>query len=330
MSQSTLNGQLFIDEVNVAEPVSGYLLIESDKTLHIDGIEGELYLEMRGRLSSQLKEVASFEIAGATTVLAGEPLKIPFTFVFPMNQMPVYEGENVSFTYRCEAAIKINENDIEKLEKSFIGKVKMWLNKYGAIKVSEHISLGELTGAYQIVPKKQQLRIDSTFMMFFLGSILVFLITLCIIQKFDELILIVAVVLFNVALFLLKKIVVASIGAVSVELLKDGTGFICKIYRTKGFVLSNQSAYYDIVEKVIDRRGTSDTTNTAILFTSNSKKLTELGKNAILKFDYPEKKGWYSMKQGDVSIHWRMNLEGKLSIFPISYHCLFEVKRVED
>lgn len=91
---------------------------------------------------------------------------------------------------------------------------------------------------------------------------------------------------------------------------EDEMSFLCAIFRTRKFSLINQNLYYEIIEEVIDKRGTSSTTYTEVIFKSEQITVSDSNKNPKIKFNYPELTGMQSMKINDVSIKWKMKLEG--------------------
>jgi hypothetical protein len=111
------------------------------------------------------------------------------------------------------------------------------------------------------------------------------------------------------------------------ETLKDEDAFICKILKTRKFNLMSPYIYYEIIEKVIDKRGTSSSTYTETLFTSERQKLQNFKSSPELKFSYPKKNGLNSFKYGDASIFWQMKLEGNYMGLTLKYKCIFKVTR---
>jgi hypothetical protein len=122
----------------------------------------------------------------------------------------------------------------------------------------------------------------------------------------------------------------SALGKVTMETLQDEEAFLCTIKKTKNFNLANQYLYYRIIEKVVDDRGTSSSTYTSTLYTSEKKKLTNHRDYAQLKFEYPTSRNWHSneLEIGGVEIYWEMHLVGTTYLgFVLKYTTGFFVEQ---
>ncbi len=68
MEKPILSSEVFIDESSNGKLFEGYMTIHSTETINIDGIKGQVYFEMRGMLSSEKKQLASFIITNKKRV----------------------------------------------------------------------------------------------------------------------------------------------------------------------------------------------------------------------------------------------------------------------
>ena len=127
MTKAVIEKEIFINETIDNENTSGYLTIKSSETITLDKIIGVVYFEVRGRMSSHKDEILSFEIFNNKKLIKNEPYRIPFTFNSSDFETNSYNGKNVSFSYNFEVQIDVNDNDIERLEKSIFSKVKSFV-----------------------------------------------------------------------------------------------------------------------------------------------------------------------------------------------------------
>ncbi|WP_298781936.1 hypothetical protein [uncultured Polaribacter sp.] len=327
MTEAIIEKEIFINEVTNHVNTSGYLIIKSSETITLDKITGIVFLEARGRMSSYKNKILSFEVSNTKKLIQNESYKIPFTFDSSVFEINSYNGKNVSFSYNFEIQIDVNDNDIEKIEKSIFSKIKSIVTSNHTIKISEYLKVENLKFKYQIVETKNDFNIQPNkiiglFILLILGATYAVLV-----PEFNFWHIIIGVVFTVLLIYLITKHIGSSLGTISMKTIKDENAFICKILKTRKFNLVKPYLYYVIIEKVIDKRGTSTSTYTETIFTSEKKKLEKFKSSPEIKFLYPNKNGLQSYEYSDASIIWQMRLEGKYLGLTLKYKCIFKVGR---
>lgn len=316
MSNSILNAGINIFGTVSKNLYDGVLRIHSKETLIIDHIDAVIYLEARGKMSGVKNRIVSFQIDTKRTVQKDESYKIPFTFNLPDGYIDSYSGKNVSISYNCEAKIHVNEEDLEKLDRSVFTKVKSFFTSDYATKVSTYFNKFNKEENYKISREHSDLKLAYNFISLLFTTLIVsvlFLIALLSL-KFElhaihGLIFIASVALVSYIQFEIKK---KKIGDISLKTFNSDEGFICAVKPARNFSLTKAEIYYQIIEKVVDNRGTSSSTYTKTIFKSPIKPLKSKGSSEV-EFQFPENKSWSSMEFEDASIYWEIVIKGKHS-----------------
>ena len=131
-----LNAKIITSATDNLNEFKGILTVNPQENLRIDHIDGIVYLEIRGRLVSQKQQVISFNIDSNKIVSKGPTYEIPFSFILDKKSIPSYSGKNVSFSYKCEAQIFVNREDLEKLDRNILTRVKSFITADYSTKVS--------------------------------------------------------------------------------------------------------------------------------------------------------------------------------------------------
>lgn len=312
MSKAVLEKEIVIEESTDNYEVSGYLSITSSETIDVDVIGGMVYLEARGRMASKKREFMSFRISNRKTLQANVPYKIPFSFTLNDVEIGTYKGKNVDIAYRCEARIHVEDDDIEKVDRSFFSKVKSFVTSDDSLKTSAYFYVEDTTSTYKIEETTRTLDFKTNLMMSIIIAILFAGIYLFLIPEYNVGYIALGLIVLLLILIVAKMYMKNALGDVTIETLQDEDAFLCTIKKTKNFNLANQYLYYRIIEKVVDDRGTSSTTYRSTLYTSEKKKLVNHRDYAQLKFTYPTSRNWHSNELGigGVEIYWEMHLVG--------------------
>ena len=328
MSKAILEKDIIIERVTDNFNVSGYLSITSSETIDVDMIDGGVFLEARGRMSSQKSLHTSFTISGDRTLQARERYKIPFSFNLYDVTIGTYKGKNVDFTYKCEARIHVEDDDIGKVDRSFFSKVKSFVTSDDSLKVSSYFHVEDRTSTYQVVETKTTLDFRTNLIMSLIIAILFAGTYLFLIPELNGFYAIIGLLSLIVLIISAKLYTENALGDVTMETLRDEDAFLCTIKKSKNFNLANQYLYYQVIEKVVDDRGTSSSTYRSILYTSGKKKMSNHREHAQLKFSYPNTRNWHSNDFGDTSIYWVMHLKGTSYLgFVLKYECEFKVNQ---
>ena len=317
MSNSVLKTDIIIPENQQGREISGHILVKSNETIGLDFIEGSVYFESRGRMSGKRIQISTFNILKQKQILKNETYEFPFTFSLD-NKYNSYKGKNVSFSYNFKAKISVNNDDYDKLDRSFFSKAVSFITSDKSLKIEKQFQVNSEDSKYQIVEEKLKFKLTYNWVLILLialstaGSIIYYLR-----DKEFHLRYIVGVVIVSFLFsFLLNYLMISYInkllGEVTLKTLKDDDEyFLCSISKKRRFNLVNQKVFFEIIEKVVDKRGTSSSTYTEILYTSPKQAVLALSAGQNIRFKYPNKKGLETMVFGDAEILWRMNLEGQ-------------------
>ncbi len=325
---ATISKELFIEEVNSDNIRFGHLNITSTETIKVDSIQGCIFFEARGRMSSQKDKIQTFTIPNQSILLKNENYKIPFSFELTKTRPDTYQGINVNYTYDCEIRLNINESSLDKIERSIFTKLKSFVTADYSVKASKHFLVRKPNSEYRVVESKSNfdfrtnLIIAAFTAILFGGSYIFF------IPKFEPSLLyaIIGFVSTGIMIFLVNHFVASLFGTVTLQTLRDEDSFRCKIRRHPKMNLTHQNLYYEIIEKVVDQRGTSSQTYHERIYISANKKLPDHKEISIFTFPYPDRVGLQSHEYKDMSIFWQMNLDGKYLGIPMRYKCIFNVK----
>ncbi|WP_299682933.1 hypothetical protein [uncultured Dokdonia sp.] len=328
MSKVALERDIIIEESDNNYRVRGYVSISCSEIVDVELIEGFVYLEVRGRMASQKHHVVSFTISDKKRLQTAETYKFPFSFEMHDLDIGTYKGKNVNFTYKCEAKIHIEDDDIDKIDRSFFSKVKSFVTSDDSLKVSTYFHVDDSLSTYQIEETTTSLDFKTNFLMSFIASLLTGGIYAFLIPEFNAPYMVFGVFLIIAVIISIKLLVGNALGEVTMETLRDEDAFLCTIKKTKKFSLVNQYLYYQIIEKVVDDRGTSSSTVRSTIYTSKKEKISTRNNDVQVKFSYPEIKNIHSNYLGDVSIYWVMNLKGTTYLgFILKYQCEFTVRQ---
>lgn len=328
MTKTALEQKIVIDhDVSDSKIITGYIGIKSSETITLDRIDGMIIFEARGRMRSYKKELLTLQIANTKTLSANQTHQIPFTFDSSSFESDSYNGKNVTFSYKIETQITINSNDVEKLDRSIFSKVKSFVTNdfTHTIKDSEYFNISNLGNTYIIEEAKTDFIIEPNFFVVILALATVVGAYLYFIRDFNLLYLLLATVSFGLIVYLSTNFIAKTLGAISMQTLKNKAGFVCKISKTRRFNLIAPYIHYEIAEKVVDKRGTSTSIYTETLYVSEKKKVPDFYSDPNLIFSFPERKGLQSASCRDAAIVWTMHIKGKYMGLKVNYKAVFKV-----
>ena len=319
--------EIYVDKDEVNKHRTGYVTIKPDFTTKFDKISVRILYEVRGMMVASQKEIMVIELLENKTIHENEFLEIPFSFEVPETITDTYKGKNATFTYSCEARITVNSEDFKNYNYSLLSKLKYYLTENNIISASTPFEVFRPTLKYKVYEGKAKMELESFYL---IGILAVILLAGIFTFSLMQLLVIQIILASTILLFILIGIgfyFYYLLGTVHIEILQAEDGFICKVNKSRNYKLSNQKVYFQIVEKVIDRRSTSSSSNNELIYHSETKEFTKLQEIPELKFNYPPGNNWASIVQGDASIVWIMNLEGKIMTIPFNHKCMFHVSR---
>lgn len=308
-----LNAKITTSSTDNTNEYEGVLVINSEESLKIDRINGIVYLEIRGRLVSKKEQVISFNIDSNNIISKGETYEIPFSFILDKKTVQSYSGKNVSFSYKCEAQIFVNEDDLEKLDRSVLTRVKSFITADYSTKVSCYFEKKGEENNYKVDEKHGQFKLEFNPSAILFGILIIVAIYILSIitfsfefNGFHILPLVIAVILYCYIDYRMKS---KKIGNISLSTRNEEHGFNCIIKPARNFSLKSAKIHYQIEEEVVDRRGTSSSTYTETIFKSPIKLLKTRGTSEI-EFEFPTNQQPTSLEYGDVTIYWELVITG--------------------
>ncbi|WP_298512828.1 hypothetical protein [uncultured Kordia sp.] len=329
MSSSTLQAEICIDEVHKGEVCTGYLDIVSTEDILMDEITAKIYFEARGKMSGYKNEVLSFSIITEPILIkAGEENSIPFSFEIN-DFVESYEGKNVSFTYTCEVMMHVDEEDFKKLGLNFLASVKSFITSDKRLRAQKQFEVADLHNTYSVKEGTYDFKLKLNYILPLAIAVILFLIYISLIPEFDLSFTILGIVILITFTFMIHYYLEDALGRLTMKLADDDDeNFHCAIEKTKKINLKEQHVYYEIIEEVVDNRGTSSSTNRQELYKSFRKEMKSFKKNTAFTFPYPGNLSYATMEQKDVKIYWRMCITGVSNLgLKLKYVSEFEVKK---
>ncbi len=316
MSKGILKTEIFIDDLSNNNVRYGYVTVHCTDTIKLDSINGCVYFEVRGSLEGQKTMLTSFNICDEKIINKEEQYKFPFSFEIE-NETNTYIGKNVRFLYNCKVILEVNTNDVEKLERSLLSKVGSFLsgqfNASNLIGFSEYFEVEKLECDYKVIESKIDFNLKSNELIIFLLAILlggIYLLFVPVITATTVCLGVLCVGFLTSFLMAIIKSYASKQFNISMKTFDKKDGFVCKLKKAHNYRLNHPVIYYEIIEKVIDRTGTTDSIYNEVIYTSEKKELLDFTDSATVEFEYPKEKGMYSTNYEDVSIYWQMKIEG--------------------
>ncbi|MFK8054868.1 MAG: hypothetical protein AB8F78_02010 [Saprospiraceae bacterium] len=327
MSRATLEKEIFLDEANGNGLSTGYLMLNSSETITLDNIKGAISSEARGKMSGHKEETLLFDIQENVKITAGEPSKTPFTFDLSNLELASYIGKNVSISTVLEIQIDVNDDDIDKLKKGLFSRLKSLVTSDYTIKVAKPLDLQIPSTKYQVIETSSDLLIQPNIIISIIIAFAFGISYAVTIPEFNIGYVMLGIASTLLLIYLASTLFGKILGAISMKIFNDNDAFTCKVQTSNKFNLSNISMHYEIIEKVIDRRGTSSSTYTETIYTSKKQKIANYRSNPSLTFPFPKRMGIHSLEYGNASIYWKMYLKGTYLGLEFKYIGKFQVER---
>lgn len=328
MNKAALEKEIFFEKANNSKIITGYVILKSSETILIDRIKGIIFLEVRGRMSSSKEEVLALEIEQNRTLLKNEYNKISFSFDSSNFDINTYYGKNVNFAYIIEIQIDVNENDRHTIERNFLSKAKSLVTSDHSIKVAEYFDVKKIDQRYQVAEETIDFSTQFKIILTIVMAILFAIAYIAIVPNLSFWYVLMGFFSFFIIKSLTMQQVLKALDVVAMQTIKDHDGFICQIFNKSKLSLKNPSLYYEILEQVVDTRGTTSFTYNETLYTSEEHKISNFYMNPSFRFSFPQIEGLHSFKYNNASILWQMNLKGKIMGFNLKYTCTFHVLSV--
>lgn len=328
MGKGILNTTIFFDESSDKNIKSGYVTITASESITVDEITAIVFLEKRGRMASEKIHVVSLNLESKKKLYREEAYKIPFSLSLPDDILESYKGVNVDFSYKLEIQVFVSEDDLDKLEQGIFSKFKSFITSDDSLRFSEYFDVKNKEGAYKVKTAKTILKLDGNNFIKFGVLLFVVLGFAFFIEELNLFYFLMGIASVIALVFITTNYIKNILGEVSMEIRDDDEVFLCKIKKTRNFNLTNQKCFYEIIERVIDDRGTTSSTYTERLYASEVKELRKFSRTSDLQFKYPDVAGLYSFNSNNAAVLWKMNVEGKFFGVKLNYQCDFLVEKV--
>lgn len=324
MKKDILQVSVYVDDNKASSSRTGYVTVQVAETITVNKIEGAVFLEARGSMRGTKKEITQFFLSNTTTLTKLETYKFPFSFELG-DKLDSYAGTNANLSYNCEISFEIAKNDVAKFDRSAFSKfISFVANSDYSVSFSKYFDyISE--GNYQVKEDKLKFNLQPNIAMSVLSATVIIATYLYYRPEFQFWHIIAGA--FATAILIGISILIANklLGHISLQLYDEKTGFRCVIQKPLNANISTKKIHYEILEEVIDKRGTSSTTYTTKLYTAPKKQLDDFKKS--ITFEYPTKKGLQSFEYGDIEVLWKMILKINYYGLAFTYNCKIEVPK---
>jgi len=288
-----------------------------------------IVLVAHGKMSKKTREIARYEVLRNETFVKDKLHEIPFALTLKDTFRNSYVGKNVNFDYSCKVEIDVTDRDIEKIERSVFTKIKSFVTSDDTITGQRYFQLNRTNGSYKVVENSLGLDFQTHFVFAPLTLIALAGLASYFFLRQNPVYIVSLVVFFAALVGLFYEFLRRSAGKASMQIVDNGDSFFVRLNRSSNFNLSNQKLYYNVYERVIDRRGTSSSTYRSKLYTSSHFDLSNYDNETAFEFLYPELENLESFDFDDATIYWQMNLSGKYYGIPLKFKSIFEVRRLQ-
>jgi len=296
---------------------SGELHITTYQPLEIESIAVEVVMTVTGRMSPIYENLINIDLLKHSKSLALGTQKFSFEFTLPDDTISGYEGKNAIINYECVAEVYLDDENYRKLDVSLFKNFLTYVTKTNAIKVKKSFEFKKEIDEYKVTAKDYKLTFFNptaliiviiSFLiaygyLIYIGTISFSKIFLYFFVAFFAGALYVAIVYYAFLHFFNKT---NGTAIVKISPYKKGQ-FQCKVSGLHA--IKNPKIYYEIIEKVVDRRGTSSSTYTSTIYTSKSQDLSTL--NPTVTFDFPIDKNLANLNVRDtLKLLWKIKIKG--------------------
>ncbi len=312
----TIELDSYSEVYHLGEVYRGQVLLQVDQEQTINRLGYRLIVESRGLVGSQQHIVLQKELLNRTSIPAGTNRSIPFEFV--NNQYESYRGKNVSFLIRIEAFVELPPR-AEVTPAKGLGK---WLGASDRTTVKQErfddsivLRYQSLEAKYVFPSEEYSLTVNHQAIILIIGILIGLLIAISfsVPDSYQG-----YIVFFAFAFFIGGLGLYYWLG----QWVKEWRLRLEKIDEKQFEIQVNNivnwksitslSAWYEIEESVIDRRGTSPNTLTKTIFQSEETIQKNIGKSVRLRQPFPNKNHPASLTMTDAKIHWLIKIKVRL------------------
>lgn len=321
MENDFLNTQInFKDDDNelyIGEVREGRIILSPLKDINVQTLGYQVLMEGRGRTSVIKKTQTKKILVEDQTLYAGETYEfdIEVAGVLPGS----YKGKSIQFTWRVATYVELGESSYGEIRNALIKNFKLFkaFNPNQVLAEEREVFLYQEPQPYYIVPTKDNLKISGCieWVVLIIGTILGIILMENYPSKnlnFVVSIIIGLLFMITVGTWLYKRKIIGNIISEVGNLEEDQ--FMVLVNLSKNWKnIKELQCHFQITEKVVDRRGTSNYTYSANIYSSTLKKKLRPNRNPKFVFDFPDKNLPASFQEGDVSFIWEIKINAILN-----------------
>ncbi|MFK8103338.1 MAG: hypothetical protein AB8G15_12465 [Saprospiraceae bacterium] len=290
------------------ESVEGHISVSVQQDIEVDILSYKLFLEIRGLTRTNVIMLGQEKMTSQEQLSGGTVKNYPFAL--KNHQHETYKGQNVELLIRMEATLKLKDKPSTNFLLSKVG----YIHSGSKESISKYLFFEYEKGNYKIVEDK--INFPQSLVSCLIGlAILAFTgIGLFFLGFLSDplnrnIVLVGGLIFFLLGAFYLW-VEIFLIGQIKAKLIDLGEGqFQLELENKKKWESSKSVAVrYKIFEEVIDRRGTSSSTETNYIYLSETKTIENPWRGATLVFDYP-KKSIPMFRFEDVRIYWLLEVK---------------------
>lgn len=303
---------------------SGHINYKTNELVTATKVVITITQEAKGEMSSFNRKLIHKIIMDDTFQISPiENYSLPFDFKINSN-IETYKGHNVDIFYTCEIKTYIDDESWSRLNRDTFEGVKAFFSTIRSIKTTKRFNYYIPNKQLKVKPLNLLLDIKPNKALYIPLGILIF--SICFIaypdKSFNSFFFSGMIALFSstyISKALLQMIYPTQKGLIEEHI--DGFNFT--ILSKPSSSHKKYSIYYQIIEKVIDKRGSSNSTLENVLYTSPK---TSRNKSNILESnDFkspPKNKYFHSTKIDDASIIYQIHVttETKMGFNIVYYH----------
>jgi len=304
------------------------MILTVEEPITIEGIEGKFIKKVKGKMSGENKSLHEFTLARSMQVLQkGEEYRFPFELPRTSN-VETYKGKNFSVLYELEFKIELEQSSYDSLKKGVFKNIKSFFTGEKHFKDSVPIIFEQPRKSYEVVESSGDFTLKSNIVMIAIVGVLFLVLSLAIFSMNIEAAIFGTIIGAIVGYILQKILIKSTVGGFHLEVInEEDEAFLAVVQSDNHWKLvSNPNLRYEVIEEVIDRRGTSTSTYTEKLFSSPTTNLSSFNQEKQAVFTFPERH-FPVINLKDASIKWLMKLEMQTSFgFKLKYDKEFKLK----
>ena len=298
---------------SVGEEIKGTLHVTVTEAIEYTQFTANLKLEARGTMRTFSKSFPSVMIDGNSRLVPGE--KYDFDFSLPATEIPSINGHNMDLVWYLVTNLSLTQESKSELRDRFVGEFKLlkWINPEKGLDAKYPFRIRQMKYGVQVQAASGVLKVFKRSILFYLAILVVIFLVIFFRVPVQQIITVLGGILaLGVLLFYhFKRGKIKKLGKISYEITPDeNKGFSC-LLRTENQSTKVKSVEfrYNIIERVVDDRGTSTTTRTNTIFASQPEVANLDASNEIKAYLYfPDKPLLPTCFTGSASISWELEV----------------------